>query len=223
MGKYVDITGHKYGRLTALRDVGKDVRNGRVWKCLCECGEQVDVSSNHLRRGHTKSCGCYQIERVLSTHTTHGHANVGKVSTEYKIWAGMKGRCQNPKSPNYDLYGGRGIKVCEEWSNSFENFLADMGKRPSPQYSLDRIDTNGNYEPGNCRWATRTMQNRNQNIRKDNTSGVRGVRWTEHKERWTALIGVNRGIVILGHFETKEEAKKAREQAEIKYWNKQPS
>lgn len=218
MGKYVDITGHKYNRLLALEDVGKDVRNGRVWKCRCDCGNYVNVSSNHLRRGHSKSCGCISRESAVQRFTTHGHTKKGQ-STEYKAWSNMISRCTNSNTTYYDNYGGRGISVCDRWL-SFENFLSDMGLKPSPKHSIDRIDVNGNYEPSNCRWATMNQQARNTRLRKDNTTGVRGVQWAARQNCWRANFRINKKYVALGYFNTFEEAVEARKQAEIKYWGK---
>ncbi|MBB6446459.1 hypothetical protein [Bacillus benzoevorans] len=134
----------------------------------------------------------------------------------------MKGRCNNPNDKKYKDYGARGIKVCDRWENSFENFLKDIGKRPSLKYSLDRIDVNGNYEPSNCRWADSVQQARNKRSQTHSVTGVRGVHL--HKQmktkRYQAVIGVNGKDISLGYFETLEEATKARKEAELKYWNK---
>lgn len=124
--------------------------------CICDCGQRVVVSRDHLRSGHTKSCGCSLKEFVGAAKTTHGKSK----TAEYFVWSNMVQRCTNPKKERYPRYGGRGIKVCERW-NVFVNFIADMGPRPSLQHSIDRIDNDGNYEPGNCRWATRKQQQSN--------------------------------------------------------------
>lgn len=124
-----------------------------LWLCQCDCGRQLTVLSNNLSRGYTKSCGCLRHNRLK----THGLSK----SRTYAIWRAMRMRCANMKDASYPYYGARGIKVCERW-RSFENFLADMGKRPSPEYSLDRYpDNDGNYEPGNVRWATQKEQSNN--------------------------------------------------------------
>lgn len=220
MGRYVDITGQKYGRLTALSDVGKDIRNGRVWRCLCECGNYVNVPSNKLRQNHTRSCGCWKNESASDRFKTHGQS---RRTPEYRTWSAMKTRCTNPNAQHYDKYGGRGISISPRWVDNFDNFYEDMGPKPSPKHSIDRIDVNGNYEPGNCRWATKTEQSRNTRLRKDNTSGVRGVAWFKPAQKWRAQIRIDMKFTVLGYYNTFEEAVEARLRAEQTYWNKKPS
>lgn len=159
MIKFDDITGNRYGRLIAVRRVGKK------WEFVCDCGKTKLVWASNAKRGHTGSCGCFHKEnssRLGRARAIHGYAG----RPEYDAWSGAHQRCKNTKDKNYAGYGGRGIKVCERWSR-FENFIADMGARPSRRHSLDRIDVNGGYEPDNCRWATIKVQNGNRrsNIR----------------------------------------------------------
>lgn len=116
------------------------------------------VEGKSLRIGTTKSCWCLQRDVA----TKHGHTKGGQRTVEYRTWASMKRRCINPRSTNYPGYGGRGIQVCDQWMNSFECFLSNMGIRPSKGHSIDRINNEGNYEPGNCRWATASEQQRNK-------------------------------------------------------------
>jgi hypothetical protein len=153
MAKIIDRTGHVYGRWTLLERIpGK-----RAYLCKCECGTVKPVHTTHLRRGKTKSCGCLDRELFRARSTTHGMSN----TVEHRTWLSMRDRCRNPKVAHYECYGGRGITVCERWMDSFENFYKDMGPKPSARHSIDRINVNGNYEPGNCRWATIKQQRRN--------------------------------------------------------------
>lgn len=160
MGVNIDIIGHKFFKLTAVEFVGR--KNLHSWyRCRCDCGGETTTTSNNLRRGHTISCGCIQKERASIASKTHGQSINGKTS-EYYAWQNMKVRCYNKNYERYDDWGGRGIRVCERWLHSFENFLEDMGKKPSSKHSLDRFpDTNGDYEPSNCRCGTDEQQRRN--------------------------------------------------------------
>ncbi len=155
--------GEKYGRLKILNEVEK--RNGhRRFHCSCECGETKEVYYYSLRKGSTKSCGCYNSEVTAERNRQnkkHGHWTNYKGSPTYNSWSAMKHRCLNPKMIHYKHYGGRGIKIYLEWINSFDSFLKYMGERPLGT-SLDRIDVNGNYEPGNVKWSTSKEQRRNR-------------------------------------------------------------
>lgn len=160
MGKVVDLTGQRFGRLRVLGQDGYTrVSRNAVWVCQCDCGNTARVDSGMLRHGDTASCGCYRKEVIAERNRRHGMRR----NRVYTTWVGMRQRCGNPNAHAYENYGGRGITVCERWRN-FQNFYADMGERP-PGLTLDRIDNDGNYEPGNCRWATRQVQSQNQRKR----------------------------------------------------------
>jgi hypothetical protein len=170
---FIDITGQRYGCLLVLKKTGRRHR-WIEWNCVCDCGNGVVVSSNHLRTGHTRSCGCLLVDARIKNgraKRTHGESGrhgrrTSQRSPEYRTWCGIKVRCLNPKDPNFARYGACGIKVCERWLHSYENFLADMGRKPTPKHSIDRILCDGNYEPANCRWATAKEQANNRRPRK---------------------------------------------------------
>lgn len=162
MSKKIDLIGQKFSNLIVVKEYGKGVSGGYKWVCICECGNTTIVSSDNLRRNHTQSCGCLQSKRIKEVCLKHGQTGKYKITPEYRAWTHMKTRCYNKKCDMYNAYGGRGITVCERWLNNFEIFFEDMGKRPSKNHSLDRIDVNGNYEPNNCRWANVEQQVRNK-------------------------------------------------------------
>lgn len=157
----VDLKGKRFGRWNVEGYAGSDGRNA-MWRCVCDCGAKNAVRASHLKGGISKSCGCLSREVARAHATKHGEVINGSRSPEYLAWQSMRSRCRNPNNKRFQEYGGRGIAICERWE-IFENFLADMGRKPSPRHSLDRYPNNdGNYEPGNCRWATATEQNRNR-------------------------------------------------------------
>ncbi len=156
--RFVDLTGKTFGRLTVISEAEKRNRYVR-WLCRCRCGKETTVDAQRLTGGHTKSCGCFKMQRIMETKTIHGMFR----SSEHAIWRGIKDRCLNPNSTFYEDYGGRGIIICDEWREDFMAFFTHVGQRPSPSHSIDRFpNVNGNYEPGNVRWATKTEQSRNR-------------------------------------------------------------
>jgi len=175
MSKARDIAGQRYGRLIALRRNGS-IDGRAAWLCKCDCGQEKTVKGIAMRTGNTVSCGCKRKEdmfvgrsvwQVLSRQ--HGLSG----TTEYHTWLGILRRCLKTDDKAYPDYGGRGITVCEHWQNSFENFLSDMGHKPSPEHTIDRIDNDRGYEPDNCRWATSDIQ----------MSNTRANKFVEHEGR----------------------------------------
>jgi len=158
MGKLIDLSGKIINRMTVLR---MSEKSGKIikWTCMCECGNIRDVASYELRTGKTKSCGCYQRDKAKICKYSDRDIYHSK---EYSAWVNMKTRCYNKNATRFLNHGGRGIKVCDRWLNSFENFLSDMGKKPSNKHSIDRINNDGNYELSNCRWATQKEQSSNR-------------------------------------------------------------
>lgn len=152
MASPLDLSGQRFGRLIA-----KLYDGGGYWICACDCGKQHRAWNQHLKRGLIRSCGCFNDERRSETKTKHG----GSSSRAYVSWANMLARCRNPKNRNFAYYGGRGIRVCEEWAD-FATFIRDMGEPPDESHNtVERKDVNGHYEPANCVWATRQAQARN--------------------------------------------------------------
>lgn len=200
-----DIT--KFGFFTLLERLPDN-----YIKCLCDCGN-IKTFKNYtayrsIRKGINMSCGCKHHAK------THGNSN----SKEYKVWTSIKQRTTNSKDKGYKDYGGRGIRMCERWLDSFENFLADMGERPKDKLSIDRIDVNGNYEPSNCRWASWKTQNLNKR-KYPCKSGITGVCFKNDNrvKKWCAQITVDYKNICLGYFRTKKEAIAARKKAENIY------
>mgnify|MGYP003870253599 FL=1 len=172
-------------------------------RCKCDCGNEVIVRSDCLKSGNTKSCGCYDKERIKETHTKHGKTD----TAAYRVWAGMIDRCYNPNNQAYNYYGGRGIKVYRPWWK-FSKFYRDMGDKPK-EMTLERVNNNKGYYPNNCKWATR--QEQMQNIR------AKGYFWDKRRKKWLAQITVNYQNIFLGYFHKEKNAKRAYLVAKKKY------
>jgi hypothetical protein len=184
--RVLDMTGSRVAHVTVLEYVGVGRHRCARWRVRCDCGTTWETTGGSVRRGEVSSCGragCpYRATR------THGHARPRQRSAEYQAWRAMKTRCLNPESASYPAYGGRGITVCPCWEQSFEAFYADVGPRPSPEHSLDRIENSGHYAPGNVRWATRSEQ---ANNRRTSTA----IEWqgtTRTVAEWAAALGLPR-------------------------------
>ena len=208
------LPGQRFGRWTVVRE-GEKKDNRVAWLCKCDCGTERTVITRQLVKGLSKSCGCYMKDRI----TKHGHNKVTGSSSEYNSWHQMKQRCLNPNDKRYDDYGGRGIKICERWLD-FNNFLEDMGVKPSPKHSIDRIDVDGDYEPSNCKWSDDYEQQRNIRVHKNNKLGVKGVHYDKNRNKYTAQLYANGKRRLMKRFDTLDEAIEARKQAELKYWGK---
>ncbi len=182
MTALIDLVGYRFGRWRVLARASNCNGTAR-WLCRCDCGTEKDVSGVTLRQGQSKSC--HHCAR-RGDPTVHGHARGGNRTKTYRCWEGMIARCCNPAKTNYSRYGGRGIAVCDRWRQSFQAFMDDMGPKPTGT-TIERIDNDGHYEPGNCRWATHTEQQRN----------LRTNRLLTHKghtacvAEWADHIGLN--------------------------------
>ena len=188
MSSHIKI-GDKFGRLTVIGYCGVQMISGnpnRVWKCKCDCGNVVDVRTSKLKSGSKRSCGCLMIEHQKEAPIKHGKSH----SREFNTWQRMKQRCYTKGCDSYKNYGARGIKVCDRWLHSFENFYADMGEAPKG-YSIDRIDSNGDYCPENCRWASmREQQNNKRNTFLITFNGI-----TKPLSYWSETLGIKSNTI----------------------------
>ena len=175
------VEGYRRGRLTAIRRITPKGFSGIKWLFKCDCGNEKEVAAGAVISGNTMSCGCLlrekSKERIVELSQSHGATH----TTEYRSWKSMIQRCTNPNSINYKDYGGRGITVCEDWK-SFERFIADVGLKPTDNHTIDRINNEGNYEPGNCKWSTRQEQLSNRRPRQSNSN-------RENRSNFEKVIG----------------------------------
>ena len=193
MGKYIDLTGQRFGRLVCVKDVGRSKNRQALWLCMCDCGENTIVVSTNLTSGHTKSCKCLQADIVKKRSTTHGFSRDenGTPKRLYTAWLNMKSRCSNPANPAYKNYGGRGITICNKWSK-YENFHKwAMSNGYKNNLTIERMNNNGNYEPDNCTWIPRTEQPKN-------TRATRFIDYFGKKKtiaEWGRILNMSRSLL----------------------------
>lgn len=208
MAKNINKVGERFAQLTII-EIGihrdKKGKTSSLWTCRCDCGNLKKIQARSIKSGETSSCGCLKkklsSERLSQSAFKHGWAKNGNTSSEYAAWSGMKQRTMNPKNGAYKHYGERGITVCRQWICSFENFIKDMGRKPVGPYSLERKDTNGNYEPSNCYWGTWIQQARNKRSNRLLTYNGKTQclkAWAEETDRGVDLIAqrLQRGWTI---------------------------
>ena len=225
-----DLTGKRFGRLVVVAQAEDYVDSQGChyarWKCLCDCQKDTEnpnyayVAGSNLKNGATQSCGCIHREMMRERHSKHNMTD----SRLYCVWKGMKARCYIETHIHYNIYGAKGITVCDEWKNDFQAFY-DWAMQNGydenaerNECTLERKDVNGNYCPDNCCWANATTQCINQNLRKDNKTGIKGVNWDKYRNKWQAQLQINKKKVLNEHFEFFDDAVKARRDAEIKYF-----
>lgn len=215
MPSFIDRTGEIFGQLTALHR-GETKSGKTMWVCRCSCGSICEYRASNLVTGNSTKCvACREISLQK-----HGKAKRSIKSQEYNSWNSMKDRCYNKNNESYINYGARGITVCQRWLNSFENFLEDMGEKPSPSHSIERVDNTKSYSKGNCVWADKVQQAYNKRKCSRNTSGVEGVYFRKDTGKWSSYINKEGTRYNLGSFDTISEAIDARRKAEIKFYGK---
>lgn len=214
MKKIILNEGDTFSRLTVLSSI---TENGK-YHCVCDCGELRWVQAYNLKSGTTKSCGCLKAQMAGDRTRTHGMT----ATREHNSWASMIQRCTNENHPDYERYGGRGIDICTSWRESFEAFYADMGERPEGM-TLERVLVNEGYHPENCIWADESTQNYHQRIRKDNTSGVVGVRYDKEKKVWQSRLWKGGEVVYSSDHKDFDEAVVARKAAELEHYGYEKS
>ena len=207
MGKFIDLTGKRFGRLIVIQRTDQYQSGHIAWLCRCDCGNVAVVSGNRLKQGVTKSCGCYKREKTAETHYTHGY----RKTRLYRTYRNMLSRCYNKNVENYKRYGMRGIKVCAEWQDPKAFFEWAVANGYRDDLSIDRIDVNGDYCPENCRWVTNAIQARNRRAFRGKQLPV-GVTRTPNG-RYVAQIRADYKSKYLGTFDTVEEASEVYKRA----------
>lgn len=183
MSRSIDLVGKQFGRLTVLHEAGRDKHSNALWQCECSCGVIKTYIASKLRSGTTRSCGCLHNEELRQRKITHNMTN----TAEYEAWRGMIKRCTNPNCKSFKDYGARGIKICEEWLSSFVAFYNSVGPKPTPAHEIDRINNNGNYEPGNCKWSISKEQC--NNMRRNHKIVFNGE--SMNIGQWATKLGIN--------------------------------
>lgn len=193
MNRLINLTGMRFGRLVVLNKSRQTKKDGKpMWDCLCDCGKFKTARGATLRNGRTTSCGCYATEVRRETQKQNFYRHGKSTDMAYGSWAGMMHRCYDPENSAWPYYGARGIKVCGRWRDSFDAFLEDMGPRPSRKHTIDRVNNDGDYTPGNCRWATKRQQaqNRSNNVL---------IKWDDEvhcASEWARREGVKRTEIM---------------------------
>ena len=222
MNEKNNIVGKTFNKLTVISKSNPHRRNGgRYWRCQCECGKIKDIREDAFIRGTTKSCGCYNLEVKSNLHKSSYHGMGGHPL--YGVWKKMRSRITNKNNAHYHNYGGRGLEMDDSWRESprpFIEWAENNGWYEGCNLTIDRIDNDYGYFPDNCRFTDRTEQNINQRIQQNNTSGYRGVHLNKKSGNWVARISVNKKRIALGSYPTIEEAARARQMAEIKYFGR---
>lgn len=207
MGKFIDLTGNTYGRWSVQSQATSRNKNS-YWVCQCICGTVKEIAGNSLKNGDSSSCGCYLKE----VNTIHGETKNATSSRLYRIWANMWTRCTNPKTNDFEQYGGKDITICSTWEN-FINFKDwAIANNYSDLLTLDRIDVSGGYSSKNCRWVTTTAQARNKSVHKNSSSGYTGVYFRKKENKYVVTITVNKKRIYIGITNTKEEGALLRNQ-----------
>lgn len=205
----INLTGRRFERLVVMGAVGSRAcskgKSVMMWLCECDCGSAATIPGHSLRSGNTRSCGCLSSELLSNRSTKHGHGPRSGRKPEYRAWLEIKRRCYNENSKSFQNYGGRGIRIADEWLWDFDAFLEHVGPRPSKEWSLDRIDNSKGYAPGNIRWATRTTQNNNSRHNRLITIGTE----TKTLTTWCRANGISvqtaNARILRGHW-TEERA-----------------
>ena len=221
-----DLTGRTFGRWLVLGQaedyIDKNGNHHAMWHCICGCEDatEKDVIQRNLKSGTSQSCGCLHREMMSERFSTHKMTD----SRLYLVWKGMKARCYIESHNHYEIYGAKGITVCDEWKNDFQAFYDwaiqngydETASRN--ECTIERKDVNGNYCPENCCFVSATTQCINQNLRKDNKTGTKGVNWDKHRNKWQAQLQINKKKVLNEYFDNFDDAVKARRDAELKYF-----